>query len=69
MPCVCTQTDAEGKQRKARVRNILNSLKKNTIYNEHPVPASEVWTLTDREEGRGAKASQTGPPNRDSEQS
>ena len=32
-PGVCTHTDTEGKQRKARVRNIL----KNTIFNEHPV--------------------------------
>merc|ERR1711915_348521 len=34
---VCTHTDAEGKQRKARVRNILKSLEKNTILYEHPV--------------------------------
>ena len=33
---VCTHTDAEGKQRKARVRNILKSSEKNTIFNEHP---------------------------------
>ena len=32
LPGVCTHTDADGKQRKARVRNI-----KNTIFNEHPV--------------------------------
>ena len=38
LPGVCTHTDAEGKQRKARVWNILKSLKKNTILNEHPVP-------------------------------
>ena len=37
LPGVCTHTDAEGKQRKARVRNILKSLDKNTIFNEHPV--------------------------------
>ena len=37
LPGVCTQTDTKGKQRKARVRNILKSLKKNTIFNEHPV--------------------------------
>ena len=30
LPCVCTLTDTEGEQRKARVR-------KNTIFNEHPV--------------------------------
>ena len=28
LPCVCTHTDAEGKQRNARVRNILKFLKK-----------------------------------------
>ena len=37
LPGVCTQTDTKGKQRKARVRNILKSLDKNTIFNEHPV--------------------------------
>ena len=35
---VCTHTDTEGKQRKARVRNILKSLDKNTIFHEDPVP-------------------------------
>jgi len=34
---VCTHTDTEGKQRKARVRNISKSSEKNTILNEHPV--------------------------------
>ena len=34
---VCTHTDTEGKQRKARIRNILKSSEKNTIFNEHPV--------------------------------
>ena len=38
LPCVCTHTDTEGEQRKARVRNILKSAEKNTIINEHPVP-------------------------------
>ena len=37
MPGVCTHTDTEGKQRKARVRNIFKNLRKNTIFNEHPV--------------------------------
>ena len=37
LPGVCTHTDTEGKQRKARVRNILKSSEKNTIFNEHPV--------------------------------
>ena len=37
LPCVCKHTDAQGKQRKARVRNIFISLEKNTIFNEHPV--------------------------------
>ena len=41
LPGVCTQTDTKGKQRKARVRNILKSLDKNTIFNEHPVYASK----------------------------
>ena len=34
---MCTHTDTERKQIKARVQNILKSLKKNTIFNEHPV--------------------------------
>ena len=37
LPGVCTHTDTEGKQRKARVRNIIKSLEKNTIFNEHPL--------------------------------
>ena len=37
LPVVCTHTDTEGKQRKARVRNILKSSEKNTIFNEHHV--------------------------------
>ena len=38
LPGVCTHTDTEGEhQRKARVRNILKSLEKNTIFSEHPV--------------------------------
>ena len=36
LPGVCTHTDTEGKQREARVRNILKS-SKNTIFNEHLV--------------------------------
>ena len=45
LPGVCTHTDTEGKQRKARVRNILKSSKKNTIFNEHPVPHDGFKTL------------------------
>ena len=37
LPGVCTHTDPEGKQRKARVRNIFKIFGKNTIFNEHPV--------------------------------
>ena len=37
LPGVCTHTYTDKKQRKARVRNILKSSKKNTIFNEHPV--------------------------------
>ena len=37
LPGVCTHTDIEGKQRKARVRNIFKDSEKNTIFNEHPV--------------------------------
>ena len=35
---VCTQTDTEGEPGEARVRNIFQNLKKNTISSEHPVP-------------------------------
>ena len=34
---VCTHTDAEGKPREARGRNISSNHRKNTIFNEHPV--------------------------------
>ena len=37
LPSVCTHTDTEGKQRKARVRKIFKIFRKNTIFNEHPV--------------------------------
>ena len=37
LPGMCTHTDTKGKQRKARVRNILKSLEKNTTINEHSV--------------------------------
>ena len=37
LPGLCTNTDTERKQRKARVRNILKKSEKNTIFNEHPV--------------------------------
>ena len=40
--CVCTHTDTEGKQRKARARNILKSLDKNTLFNEHPVSLGDL---------------------------
>ena len=42
LPGVCTKTDTKGKQRKARVRNILKSLEKNTLFNEHPVGEVKV---------------------------
>ena len=37
LPSVWHTTNIKGKQRKARVGNILKSLDKNTIFNEHPV--------------------------------
>ena len=37
LPGVCTHTDTEGKQRKARVRNIFKNSEKNTIFNEQLV--------------------------------
>ena len=37
LPGVCTHNDTDGKQRKARVRNIFKNSEKNTILNEHPV--------------------------------
>ena len=43
LPGVCTHTDTEGKQRKARVRNILKSFEKNTIFNEHRVGNFDSW--------------------------
>ena len=45
LPGVCTHTDTEGKQRKARVRKILKSPEKNTIFNEHPVDAALFRTI------------------------
>ena len=46
LPGVCTHTDAEGKQRPdTRVRNILKSSEKNTIFNEHPVYTKDVLLL------------------------
>ena len=41
--CVCTHTDTEGKQRKARVGNISKSSEKNTIFNEHPLVLKKGW--------------------------
>ena len=37
LPGVCTYTGSEGKQRKARVKNIFKNFGKNTIFNEHSV--------------------------------
>ena len=37
LPGVCTHTDTEVRQRKARVGNIFKNSEKNTIFNEHPV--------------------------------
>ena len=34
---LCTHTETEGKPRKAKVRNLFFDLRKNTIFNEHPV--------------------------------
>ena len=48
LPSVCTHTETEGKQRKARVRNILKYSKKNTIFNEHPVPMYKESPLNAR---------------------
>ena len=39
LPGVCTHTDTEVKQRKARVRNVFKIFENNTIFNEHPVGA------------------------------
>ena len=46
LPGVCTHTDTEGKQRKARVRNILKSSEKNKIFNEHPVTERPMYAFT-----------------------
>ena len=45
LPCVCTHTDTEGEQRKARVRNILKSSEKKTIFNEDPVETVDGPTI------------------------
>ena len=34
---LCTHTDTEGKPKEARVRNIFQNLRKNTIFNEKNV--------------------------------
>ena len=52
LPGVCTHTDTDRKRRKARVRNILKSSTKNTIYNEHPVAG---LFLDDHSPARGAR--------------
>ena len=50
LPGVCTHTDIEGEQRKARVWNILKSSEKNTKFNEHPVPAASLTAELARQE-------------------
>ena len=37
LPDVCTHSNTEGIQRKTRVRNILKSVERNTIFYEHHV--------------------------------
>ena len=46
LPGVCTHTDTEGKQRKARVRNNFKVFRKNTIFNEYPVCSICAFNLT-----------------------
>ena len=46
LPGVCTHTDTEGKQIKARVRNISKSSEKNTIFDVTPC-CSEIKLLVD----------------------
>ena len=46
LPGVCTQTDTEGKQGKARVRNTFKNSEKNTILNEHPVTLGKIVRIT-----------------------
>ena len=41
LPGVCKHTDTE----RRRVRNILKSSEKNTIFNEHPVYTKDVLLL------------------------
>ena len=43
LSCLCTHTDTEGEQRKARVRNNLKSSEK-TLFKEHPVPISYIFS-------------------------
>ena len=49
LPGVCTHTDTEGKQSP----EYFNILRKNTIFNEHPVPGNagvdELWDLVSRQ--------------------
>ena len=45
LPGVCTHTDTKGKQRTARVRNILTIFGKNTICNEHPVYVDVMYVV------------------------
>ena len=47
LPDVCTHTDTEEQQSKARVRNILKSSEKNTIFNEHPVYKLKTYGHTE----------------------
>ena len=37
LPGVCTPTDTEGKTEKGQSQEYFKILKKNTIFNEHPV--------------------------------
>ena len=55
LPGVCTHTDTKGKQRKARVRNILKSSEINTIFDEHPVFHDKRNRISEREGKEGTK--------------
>ena len=47
LPGGCTHTDTQGKQRAARVRNLLKFSEKNTIFNKHPVPPAASVSQVD----------------------
>ena len=40
---VCTHTDTEGKQRKARVRNIFKNSEKTQYLMKHPVSMNQIF--------------------------